>query len=93
MYLFVLVIQILLAVGITVLVLLQRSEGGMGGLTGQSANSFLTARQAGNALSKLTKYFFIAFCAATILLTIMAANNNHNAPVSVVPSSASQTQE
>ena len=62
MYLFVLVIQILLAIGITVLVLLQRSEGGMGGLTGQSANSFLTARQAGNALSRLTKWFFVLFC-------------------------------
>ena len=93
MYTFILVVQILLALGITILVLLQRSEGGMGGLTGQSANSFLTARQAGNALSKLTKYFFIAFCVATILLTVMAANDNRKVPVSVVPTSTNQTQE
>lgn len=84
MYLFVLVVQILLAVGITVLVLLQRSEGGMGGLTGQSANSFLTARQAGNALSRLTKWFFVLFCVATIALMIMARNANNPQQVSLL---------
>ena len=84
MYLFVLVIQILLAVGITVLVLLQRSEGGMGGLSGQSANSFLTARQAGNALSRLTKWFFVLFCIATISLMIMARNANNPGQVSLL---------
>jgi len=84
MYLFVLVIQILLAVGITVLVLLQRSEGGMGGLSGQSANSFLTARQAGNALSRLTKWFFVLFCIATIALMIMARNANNPQQVSLL---------
>lgn len=85
MYLFVLVIQILLAIGITVLVLLQRSEGGMGGLSGQSANSFLTARQAGNALSRLTKYFFVAFCLTSIWLVIMAKNANNPQQVSLLP--------
>ncbi len=84
MYLFVLVIQILLAIGITVLVLLQRSEGGMGGLSGQSANSFLTARQAGNALSRLTKWFFVLFCVATISLMIMARNANNPQQVSLL---------
>lgn len=84
MYLFVLVIQILLAIGITALVLLQRSEGGMGGLTGQSANSFLTARQAGNALSRLTKWFFVLFCIATIALMIMARNANNPQQVSLL---------
>ena len=89
MYLFVLVIQILLASGLTVLVLLQRSEGGMGGLSGQSVNSFLTARQAGNALSKLTKYFFVAFCVATIALMLMAKNANAPQQVSLL----SQTEQ
>ena len=85
MYLFVLVVQILLAAGITILVLLQRSEGGMGGLSGQSANSFLTARQAGNALSKLTKYFFIGFCVTTLALMIMAKNSSTATQVSLLP--------
>jgi len=84
MYLFILVTQILLAIGITVLVLLQRSEGGMGGLSGQSANSFLTARQAGTALSKLTKYFFVAFCVATIVLMLMAKNANQPQQISLL---------
>ena len=49
---FILVVHILLAVGITVLVLLQRSEGGLGGLGGNnSAANFLTSRQTGNLLS------------------------------------------
>lgn len=85
MYLFLLVVDILLAIGITVLVLLQRSEGGMGGLTGQSANSFLTARQAGNALSKLTKYFFIAFVCTNLALVVLAKKSTQTETVSLVP--------
>ena len=93
MYLFILVIQILLAIGITILVLLQRSEGGMGGLSGQSANSFLTARQAGNALSRLTKYFFVAFCVATIALMIMARNANNPQQVSLLNTTETEQGE
>ncbi len=85
MYLFVLMIQILLALGLTILVLLQRSEGGMGGLSGQSANSFLTARQAGDALSRLTKYFFVAFCVVTLALMVMAKKDNQPAQASLLP--------
>jgi len=92
MYLFVLVVQILLALGLVILVLLQRSEGGMGGLSGQSANSFLTARQAGNALSKLTKYFFIAFCVVTIALTVMVKNDSNKPAPSVIPTTNEQPQ-
>jgi len=87
MYLFVLVVQMLLAAGLTILVLLQRSEGGMGGLSGQSANSFLTARQAGDALSRLTKWFFVLFCIATLSLTIMSKNMNAPQQVSLMPTS------
>ena len=85
MYLFLLVLDILLAIGITILVLLQRSEGGMGGLTGQSANSFLTANQAGNALSKLTKYFFIAFCCTSLALVVLAKKSTQVEQVSLMP--------
>ena len=87
MYLFVLVVQILLAIGLTLLVLLQRSEGGMGGLSGQSANSFLTARQAGDALSKLTKWFFVLFCVTTLALMIMTKNASAPQQVSLLPTS------
>ena len=83
---FILVIHILLAFGITVLVLLQRSEGGLGGLGGNnSAANFLTSRQTGNLLSKLTKYFFIAFVCTSLTLVVMAKNATHPETVSLVP--------
>ena len=85
MYLFLLVVDILLALGITALVLLQRSEGGMGGVSGQSVNSFLTAHQAGDALSKLTKYFFICFCCTSLALVVLAKKSTQVEQVSLMP--------
>ena len=86
MYSFILVIHIMLAFGITVLVLLQRSEGGLGGLGGNnSAANFLTSRQTGNLLSKLTKYFFTAFVCTSLTLVIMAKNATRPETVSLVP--------
>ncbi len=73
MYSFVLTIHILLAVAITCLVLLQRGEGGLGGLGGSnSAANFLTSRQTGTLLSRLTKYFFIGFVCTSLTLVVMA---------------------
>ena len=92
MYLFVLLVHILLALSITILVLLQRNEGGLGGLSGQSASSFLTARQAGNALSKMTKWFFIAFCCTSLILVVMAKRANTPQQVSLAPISE-QTEQ
>ena len=86
MYSFILVVHILLAFGITVLVLLQRSEGGLGGLGGNnSAANFLTSRQTGNLLSKFTKYFFTAFVCTSLTLVIMAKNASNPEDVSLVP--------
>ena len=73
MYSFILTIHILLAVAITCLVLLQRGEGGLGGLGGSnSAANFLTSRQTGTLLSRLTKYFFIAFVCTSLFLVVLA---------------------
>ncbi len=83
---FILVVHILLAFGITVLVLLQRSEGGLGGLGGNnSAANFLTSRQTGNLLSKLTKYFFAGFVCTSLTLVIMAKNATRPENISLVP--------
>ena len=92
MYLFILVVQMLLAAGLTILVLLQRSEGGLGGMAGQSASSFLTARQAGNALSRLTKWFFVVFCATTLCLTILTKNSTQQPQVSLLADIPENTQ-
>ena len=91
---FILVVHILLAAGITVLVLLQRSEGGLGGLGGNnSAANFLTSRQTGNLLSKLTKYFFIGFVCTSLILVILAKNATHSDDISLVPVAAEQPAE
>ncbi len=86
MYSFILAIHILLAAGITCLVLLQRGEGGLGGLGGSnSAANFLTSRQTGTLLSKLTKYFFIGFICTSLTLVVMAKKENVAKPVDLLP--------
>lgn len=81
----ILVIHIMLAIAITVLVLLQRSEGGaLGGLGGgQGANGLFTGRQAGNILTKLTTLFFVAFIVTSLSLVLIAKNasQQQNAPI------------
>ena len=86
MYSFILAIHIMLALGITCLVLLQRGEGGLGGLGGSnSAANFLTSRQTGTLLSKLTKYFFICVICTSLTLVIMAKKANVTQPVDLLP--------
>ena len=70
----ILTIHIMLAVAITILVLLQRSEGGaLGGLGGgQGANGLFTGRQAGNILTKMTSIFFGFFIVTSLTLVILA---------------------
>ncbi len=83
----ILVIHILLALGITVLVLLQRSEGGaLGALGGsQGAAGLFTGRQAGNILTRLTTYLFIGFVCTSLTLVIMAKNASAPETVTIVP--------
>ena len=86
MYSFVLAIHILLAVSITCLVLLQRGEGGLGGLGGSnSAANFLTSRQTGTLLSRLTKYFFIGFICTSLTLVVMAKKSAVPQSVNLMP--------
>ncbi len=83
----VLVIHIMLAIAITCLVLLQRSEGGaLGGLGGgQGANGLLTGRQASNLLTKLTGGFFACFIMTSLALVIMTKNSPVEASESIIP--------
>ena len=86
MYSLILAIHILLAVAITCLVLLQRGEGGLGGLGGSnSAANFLTSRQTGTLLSRLTKYFFICFVCTSLILVVMARKLNQPQSVNLIP--------
>ena len=89
---FLLVVDISVAAIITALVLLQRSEGGMGGLTGQSASSFLTARQTGNILSTLTMVFFAFFVVISLTLVVLARKNTYEQPLDLLPKTELPTE-
>lgn len=83
----ILTVHIILALGITVLVLMQRSEGGaLGALGGgQGASSLFTGRQAGNILTRLTTYLFICFIITSLTLVIMAKKDVQVEKVNIVP--------
>ena len=69
-----LVIQLLVSVGLVVVVLLQKSEGGalgMGG-SGGGLGGFMSARGAGDALTRTTAVLAIAFFATSLALTVLA---------------------
>jgi len=83
----ILAIHILLAIAITILVLLQRSEGGaLGGLGGgQGANGLFTGRQAGNLLTKLTGIFFACFIATSLTLFLIAKDAARDQGAIILP--------
>lgn len=78
----ILTILLILAVLLTGVVLLQRSEGGGLGMGGGSGGGVMTGRQAANALTKLTWILGAGFMIAALAMTIIAAKNS--AGVSVV---------
>ena len=68
---FILVLNIILAVLLVVIILLQKSEGGALGI-GASQESFISSRSAGNLLTKATAIIATLFIITSISLTIMA---------------------
>ena len=67
---FILVLNIILAVFLVIVILLQKSEGGALGI-GASQESFISSRSAGNLLTKVTAIIATLFIITSILLTIM----------------------
>jgi len=80
-----LVAIILVAVSLTGVVLLQRSEGGALGMGG-GPSGFMTARGAGNLLTKVTWVLAALLFGLTILLTVVG--NMDRASVSVIDANA-----
>ncbi len=68
---FVLAINIILAIILVLVILLQKSEGGALGL-GVSQESFITSRSAGSFLSKATAIVATLFILSSISLTILS---------------------
>ena len=67
---FILVSNIILAILLVIVILLQKSEGGALGI-GASQESFITSRTAGNFLTKVTAIIATLFIITSISLTIM----------------------
>ena len=67
---FIFVSNIILAILLVVVILLQKSEGGALGI-GASQESFITSRSAGNILTKATAIIATLFIITSISLTII----------------------
>ena len=67
----ILILNIILAILLVGVILLQRSEGGALGL-GASQDSFITSRTAGSFLTKVTAIIATLFIITSISLTIMS---------------------
>ena len=67
----ILILNIILAIILVGVILLQRSEGGALGL-GASQDSFITSRSAGSFLTKVTAIIATLFIITSILLTIIS---------------------
>ena len=81
----VLTIHILIALGLVITVLLQRSEGGglgIGGGGGGGGGGFMTARGTANLLTRLTTILAVGFFTTTVTLAIMAGAGKE--PVSII---------
>ena len=68
---FILVLNIILAIILVIIILLQKSEGGALGI-GASQESFISSRSAGNLLTKVTAIIATLFIITSISLTIMS---------------------
>jgi preprotein translocase subunit SecG len=77
---FVLIINIILAIILVGIILMQKSEGGALGL-GASQESFVSSRIAGNFLTKATAIIATLFIISSISLTIMSKKQFSNSSV------------
>ena len=68
---FILIINIILAILLIAVILLQKSEGGALGL-GVSQDSFISSRSAGGILTKATAIIATLFIITSLSLTIMS---------------------
>ena len=77
---FILITNVILAILLVIIVLLQRSEGGALGL-GVSQDSFVSSRSAGSFLTKVTAILATFFIITTILLTVISKKDFSNISV------------
>lgn len=82
----ILVVHLFIALALIGVVLIQRSDGSaLGGLGGGSSGSLLSARGAGNVLTRTTAILGAAFIVTSITLTILARVTQPDTIVPVEP--------
>jgi preprotein translocase subunit SecG len=80
MFLFVTVLQALVAAALVGVILMQRSEGGGLGVGG-SPSGMLSARGAGDVLTKTTAILATLFVGLSILLAVMASSSGRSGSI------------
>ena len=76
----ILVLNVIIAILLVIVILLQKSEGGALGL-GVSQDSFISSRSAGNFLTKATAILATLFILTSISLTILSRAEISNTSV------------
>ena len=76
----IIILNVIFAILLVVIILLQKSEGGALGL-GASQDSFISSRSAGNILTKATAILATLFIITSISLTIMSKDEFSNTSV------------
>ena len=76
----ILVLNVILAVVLVIIILLQKSEGGALGL-GVSQDSFVSSRSAGSFLTKLTAIIATLFIITSLTLTIISKKQFSNTSI------------
>jgi len=77
-------VHMMLALALIGVVLLQRSEGGMGGLGGGGMSGFMTTRGSANLLTRTTRWLAGTFMATSLVLAWLAVHA-HTANPPLVP--------
>jgi preprotein translocase subunit SecG len=83
-----LVIQILIAVALVGVILIQRSEGGGLGIGGGTAGGFMTTRGTANLLTRTTAVIAALFMATSLSLAWLASRSHIPATHSILDSPA-----
>ena len=93
-----LVIHLFLAIGLVVVVLMQRSEGGAlgiggGGGGGGAGGGIFSARGTANALTRATAILAICFMTTSLMLAILSGQGRSGGSILDSVPAGSQTQE
>jgi preprotein translocase subunit SecG len=77
----VLVVHIMLAVALTGVIMVQKSEGGALGMGGGGMSGFMSGRSAANLLTRTTGILAACFFATSIALALLGTHQRHSTSI------------